>query len=312
MNQPNQFPQQPWQPAPAAPQQPQQAWQPPAGAPIHAAAASNLFTSYLQQPAKQVIVREKPEDGTHVVVLLNTTVVKQSQQDGGYFLLVQYEVLESNVAKMVGRQFATPMGWKLKFQQEAVADLAKALFGAAGIQQMIQRGITSPESVANTVAAAVQAQPYYVLLHLKRNTKQMNDGVPYDECFVNHTFIMAHTQRGSLQQFVQAAQAQGIPVPMSAPAPHVPHAPAQAAPPAFVPPSNPNAQAVFVPANPQPPQAVFIPSAQPQAQPQQPPQQAWPQAQPQQPAQAWPQAQPQAQPQQPGVPAFPPPAFPPR
>lgn len=280
---------------------------------VAVAAAGNVFAQMLSAPPRQRVNREKPANGTHVVQFSRESKMDHSQQDMQPYLLVAYTVIQSTVPQMVNKTYSIPLKLNTRGSISSLADLAKAVFGLAAMQQIAAQNPT-PHQIAQYVLQQMvnpqTGQGMFALLNTWRSNRPPQ-GKPmpsYEEAFVNHTWLMCNPQIFTLEQAAAAGHqiSQGTPPPppiTSAPtvgwgAP--PPAPAQQQ--AFT------APAGFVTA-PQPFQAQQqpFPAAQPAPTPFAPPANVTPQAPPP-PAVHFPQPQ-QPQPPQ----AFPtPPGFPPR
>ncbi len=337
MNFPQQQPQGFYQP----PQQPPQGYAPapqgyappaamtPGVAPGQAAAA-NLFNQFLTAPPRARINRARPADGMNVVRFTPGCKVDYSGKDGQAYTLIEYQVVESTVPQNVQGIFGYPMKLVTRNNIESLAELAKALLGAGGIQQLQQRGINTPQAMAEVIVGTLKVGNWFGYIQTRRSQKQIQ-AVGYEQAFVNNDFLFFAQQPFTLAQaqahMTQMQPQAAAPQAPAAPQPQQWQQPQQGAPaqPWQQPQQGAPAQPWQQPAQ-QPPMQAQWPAAAPQ-------QQQWqqPSAPPPQPVQQQPwQAQPPAQmpapaafpqqapppmhiPQQPPAPAFPaPPAFPQR
>jgi hypothetical protein len=214
-NQPMPPPQQQWQNAPL--NQPQQQFQQqglppvqpqnPGQAAVGGQAAANLFVSFLQAPPKPRFNREKPDDGVHVVRFTAESKVDFSQKSGQQYLLVSYQVVESTVSTMVQKSFGYPMYFTTRNQLEDLAEFCKVLYGAQGLQNLINSGRGAPALMADAIVATLRAG-IYCGLETKHSQSQMKKGIPYAECFVNHYWSNASAQPFPLSTLRVAQQPQ--------------------------------------------------------------------------------------------------------
>ena len=323
-------PQQP--PFPQQPQQPQQPYpgQPNAMGPTHGvppmmgpppqqnvamAASQNTFAQMLAAPARVRVNREKPGNGTHIVQFTRECKMDTSQKDMQPYMLLVYQVIQSTVPQMVNKTYSMPLTFAHRGSIQALAELAKVVFGAEGAMRLSQAN-PMPFQIAQHVLAHVfnqqTGQGLFALLNTWRNTKgQPGKPAPtYEEAFVNHDWKMMHQHPFTFDQ----AAAAGHQISVGAPPPPVvqpgaptpgwgapPPAPAQQQawqPQVPIAAPAPMPQPFPQPGMPYAPPANVVPQQQPQQQPQQaPPAVHFPQAAPGAPAQSFPP---------------PPPGFPPR
>ncbi len=199
--QPGQYPNQPMPPPQQQPQQPYQHGQPyqppqqqfpqfqqqglppvqpqnPGQAAVGGQAAANLFVSFLQAPPKARFNRAKPDDGVHVIRFTAESKVDFSQKSGQQYLLAAYQVIESTVSGMVQQCYSYPMFFTTRNQLEDLAEFCKVLYGAQGLQNLINSGRGAPALMADAIVATLRAG-IYCGLETKHSQSQMKKGVPY-------------------------------------------------------------------------------------------------------------------------------------